>query len=77
MAVAEQPDLVLVEDPLPMVSAEHTGRQVRRFAPATVVVCCVPYEDRVPALVQAGAATPSPAGPAGRGLPRPRRAARA
>lgn len=55
VSVAEQPDLVLVEDPLPMIAAEEAVQQLRRFVPAAVVVACVPYEDRVSVLLEAGA----------------------
>lgn len=55
VCVAEQPDLVLVEDPLPMVPAEEAVEQLRRFVPGALVVACVPYDDRVQALLDAGA----------------------
>lgn len=57
LAVAEQPDLVLVEDTLAMVPGEQVVRELRRFCPETWVVAQVAYGDRVPVLLQAGAAT--------------------
>lgn len=53
--VAEQPDLLVVEDTLPMVPGEEVVRETRRYAPATLVVAQVAYEDRVAALLDAGA----------------------
>lgn len=53
--VAEQPDLLVVEDTLPMVSGEQVVRDACRFSPSTIVVAQVAYDDRVPALLQAGA----------------------
>jgi CheY-like chemotaxis protein len=53
--VAEQPDLVLVEDTLPMVSGEEVVREARRFAPHTLVVVQVAYEDRIGSMLEAGA----------------------
>ena len=57
LAVAEQPDLVLVEDTLAMVPGEQVVREVRRFCPQTQVVAQVAYGDRVPVLLEAGAST--------------------
>jgi CheY-like chemotaxis protein len=53
--VAEQPDLLLVEDSLPMMSGEDVVREVRTFAPLTRIGAQVAYEDRVAALLEAGA----------------------
>lgn len=55
-AVAEQPDLVLVEDHLEMVPGEQVISQVREFCPDTVLTAQVPYGDRVGELLEAGAA---------------------
>jgi hypothetical protein len=56
VAVAEQPELLLVEDSLAMVSGEQVVREVRTFCPQTVVAAQVAYGDRVAALLEAGAA---------------------
>ena len=55
--VAEQPDLLLVEDSLPMLSGEDVLREVRRFAARTRVGVQVAYDDRVAAVLEAGADT--------------------
>ncbi len=55
LAVAEQPDLVLVEDTLAMVPGEEVVREVLRYCPSTRVVAQVAYGDRVEHLRQAGA----------------------
>ena len=57
LAVAEQPDLLLVEDTLAMVPGEQVVREVRRFCPETVVAAQVSHGDRIGALLDAGAAT--------------------
>lgn len=54
-AVAEQPDLLLVEDTLAMVPGEDVVREVLRFCPSTRVVAHVAYADRVEAMLGAGA----------------------
>lgn len=54
-AVAEQPDLLLVEDSLPMVSGEEVVREVRRFASLTRIGAQVSYDDRIAAMLEAGA----------------------
>ena len=56
IAVAEQPDLVVVEDTLAMVPGEQVVRDVREYCPQTFVAAQVAYGDRVGPLVQAGAA---------------------
>jgi CheY-like chemotaxis protein len=53
--VAEQPDLLLVEDTLPMMSGEDVVREVRTFAPLTRIGAQVAYDDRIAALLEAGA----------------------
>lgn len=57
LAVAEQPDLLLVEDTLAMVPGEQVVREVRQFCAATCVVAQVAYSDRVGAMLDAGAMT--------------------
>lgn len=53
--VAEQPDLLLVEDSLPMMSGEDVVREVRAFAPLTGIGAQVAYDNRIAALLEAGA----------------------
>ena len=53
--VAEQPDLLLVEDSLPMLSGEDVVREVRTFAPRTLIGAQVAYDDRLAAILEAGA----------------------
>ena len=53
--VAEQPDLLLVEDSLPMLTGEDVVREVRRFAPLTRIGAQVAHDDRVAAMLEAGA----------------------
>lgn len=53
--VAEQPDLVLVEDALAMVPGEQLVPEVLRVCPHARVVAQVAYADRVGALLDAGA----------------------
>lgn len=55
VTVAEQPDLLLVEDTLAMVPGEAVVREVLRFCPDTVVAAQVAYSDGVGALKDAGA----------------------
>ena len=57
MIVAEQPDLVLVEDTLSMLAGLEVIRDVRRFSPGTVVTAKAAYGDRVGPLLDAGATT--------------------
>lgn len=54
-AVAEQPDLLLVEAMLPTLTGHEVVRRVRAFSPCTVVAVQVGYEDDVPAMLDAGA----------------------
>ena len=56
-AVAEQPDLLLVEDSLPMMSGEDVVREVRAFAPATRIAVQVAHDERIAAMLEAGAHT--------------------
>jgi CheY-like chemotaxis protein len=55
--LAEQPDLLLVEDSLPMMSGEDVVREVRAFAPATRIGAHVGYDERIAAMLEAGADT--------------------
>ncbi len=55
--VAEQPDLLLVEDSLPMMSGEDVVREVRRFAPHTRIGAHVGSDQRIVAMLEAGADT--------------------
>ena len=54
--IAEQPDLLLVEDSLAMLSGAQVIRELQLLSPNTVVVAQVPYSDRVGPLLDAGAA---------------------
>jgi CheY-like chemotaxis protein len=53
--VAEQPDLVLVEDVLPMLCGEDVVREVLACAPRTRVGAQVAHDDRVQVMLSAGA----------------------
>ncbi len=53
--IAEQPDLLLVEDSLSMMSGEDVLRSVLPYAPNTLCVAQVAHDDRVGALLDAGA----------------------
>lgn len=55
IAVAEQPDLLVVEDTLAMVPGEQVVRDVRGYCPDTIVAAQVAYGDRVGPLLDAGA----------------------
>jgi CheY-like chemotaxis protein len=54
-ALAEQPELVLVEEKLAMVPGEQVVRDIRRYCPDTAVAAQVGYSDSVGALLEAGA----------------------
>ena len=56
IAVAEQPDLLVVEDTLAMVPGEQVVRDVRGYCPQTLVTAQVAHGDRVAPLLHAGAA---------------------
>jgi hypothetical protein len=56
IAVAEQPDLLMVEDTLAMVPGEQVVRDVRSYCPDTLVAAQVANGDRVGPLLHAGAA---------------------
>ncbi|MCU1599545.1 MAG: hypothetical protein JWO22_254 [Frankiales bacterium] len=55
VSIAEQPDLLVVEDNLLMVSGTGVIREVRAFAPATVIVAQAQTEQQISALLEAGA----------------------
>lgn len=55
VVVAEQPDLLLVEEILPMLPGAEVLREARRFSPGTVCVAHVESAGRVPVLLEAGA----------------------
>jgi CheY-like chemotaxis protein len=55
LIVAEQPDLVLVEDTLSMLAGVDVIREIRRFSPETVVTAQAGYGDRIGPLLDAGA----------------------
>ena len=57
LAVAEQPDLVLVEDTLAMLTGVEVIREIRRFSPDTVVLAQAAHGARVGELLDAGATT--------------------
>lgn len=57
VVVAEQPDLLLVEDVLPMLPGEQVVRDARRFSPETLIVAQVDYSERIAAMLEAGART--------------------
>lgn len=56
LVVAEQPDLVLVEDVLAMARGEDVLREAREFAADTLVGVQVASDDRMGPLLDAGAA---------------------
>lgn len=55
ISVAEQPDLVIVEDALLMVSGPDVVREVRTYVPPAVIGGQVSSGDRIAALLDAGA----------------------
>ena len=55
LIVAEQPDLVLVEETLSMLPGMEVIREVRRFSPDTVVTAQAASGDRVGQFLDAGA----------------------
>lgn len=55
VVVAEQPDLLLVEDSLAMLSGEEVLREVGQYAHATIAAAQVSHDDRMGALLDAGA----------------------
>jgi hypothetical protein len=57
LVVAEQPDLLFVEDNLLMVTGEEVIQEARRFCPGTRIGARVEYGERVGVLLDAGADT--------------------
>ncbi len=57
LAIAEQPDLIFIEDSLEMVPGEDAIREIRKFAPNSLVTAQVGYHERVDQLLDAGATT--------------------
>lgn len=55
--IAEQPDLLLVEDSLPMLSGAQVVRKVTTWSPDTVAAAHVGHDAAVAALLEAGART--------------------
>ena len=55
VAVVEQPDLLLVEDKLPMISGTEVIRQLGRLAPRTLTAAHVVHEGAVAEALAAGA----------------------
>lgn len=60
LAIVEQPDLMLVEDALPMVSGTEVIRAMRVFCSRTLVAAHVESDSGVAAALHAGAATAFP-----------------
>jgi CheY-like chemotaxis protein len=54
-AVAEQPEILLVEDALPMMNAQDVLAELALFAPATVMTVRVAHGERVGEFLDAGA----------------------
>jgi hypothetical protein len=54
-AIADQPELVLVEDTLAMVPGEEVVREVLRYCPGTAVVAQVAYAEGIGPMLDAGA----------------------
>lgn len=57
LVVAEQPDLVLVEDTLAMQTGLEVIREIREFSPQTLVTAQAAHGGRVGQLLDAGATT--------------------
>lgn len=56
VTIAEQPDLLVVEDRLPSIRATEVVSSLRQFAPKTVVAAQVEGAEELEALLEAGAA---------------------
>lgn len=54
--VAEQPDLLLIEDNIPMQPGPDVIRLSRQYAPETIIAAHVAYDERVAVMLDAGAA---------------------
>jgi CheY-like chemotaxis protein len=57
VALAEQPDLVLVEDALPMVPGPRVVAEIRELCPDAVLAAQVDHPGRIAVLLDAGATT--------------------
>lgn len=57
VVVAEQPDLLLVEDRLPMIGGLEVLREVARYAPRTLTAAQVEYDASIGEVLHAGART--------------------
>jgi CheY-like chemotaxis protein len=57
VVVAEQPDVLLMEDKLPMLDGIDVLREVRRFAPKTLVTVQVVDDSEIGPFLDAGACT--------------------
>ena len=55
IAVVEQPDVVVVREPLGMVASEEVVRDVRRYSPRTGIVALAVTRERARACAAAGA----------------------
>jgi CheY-like chemotaxis protein len=55
VVVAEQPDLLLVEDALPMLPGDVVVREVREYAPGTLIGAQVASDGGVATMLEAGA----------------------
>ena len=55
VSVAEQPDLLFVEDKLPMLGGAEVVRQVLQFAPYTIAAAQVEYDSDIPTMLDVGA----------------------
>lgn len=55
VAVAEQPDLLLVEETLPMLPGAAVVREVLAYAPRTLVAAQIAHDDGAVAMLAAGA----------------------
>lgn len=53
--VAEQPDVLFVEDTLPMVGGLQVLAEARQYAPHTLLAVQVGYDDQLPGAFEAGA----------------------
>lgn len=60
VVVAEQPDLIVVEDRLAMLPGVEVVRQAREYVPESVIVAQVSYFDQVETMLQAGATAAYP-----------------
>jgi CheY-like chemotaxis protein len=54
-AVADQPDIAIVDETLAMLHGEHVVREIRQFCPQTIIAAQVGYSDSVGRMLEAGA----------------------